>query len=282
MKALGLIIKILALLALAPQAEADIGTVDFTKLSIFGSGCKIDGEEIDTRSPALIMREAQNFFDTKKFCKAAQGFAQVRRQAPSGDLFPQAQFKLVQSLYSEGEFDQAITEAKEYLYWHPQFPEAEEITIIMARSFYQDRGAVQADQSWTLKAQKAFKDYLDKYPEGKFAEEAREKMKSSYEEQADKELVIARHYLKLKKYTAAALRLEYMASMYKASSRVPEALALVSGAYLALGKVADARVVYSVLMKSFPSSPWTTRVRMNLSIWETDRDLGKIQANLKP
>lgn len=122
MKALGLIIKVLALLALTPQAEADIGTVDFTKLSVFGSGCKIDGEEEDNRPAATIMYEANKYYDTKKFCKAAQGYAQVRRQAPPGNLFSQAQYKLVLSLYADGQATNQSRRPKSISTGTPNFP----------------------------------------------------------------------------------------------------------------------------------------------------------------
>lgn len=106
-------------------------------------------------------------------------------------------------------------------------------------------------------------------------------MKTSYEEeQVDKEMIVARFYIKQGKYTAAALRLEYMASMYKASKRVPEALALISAAYMALDKPEDTKLVLRVLEKSFATSPWTGKARQNMALWESDQDLGRVLKNL--
>lgn len=274
-------IFVLLLLAATPDdSYADLGSFDFSQLG-FGSSCsvKLDEEE-DSRPTATIFSEAETQYAKGNYCKAAKLYAELKRKSPGEKIFHRAQFQIVMSLYQDKSFDACITEAKEYLLWYPSRPEAEEITITIARAFFQEKGTELTDMDWTTKAQQAFRDYLKAYPEGKYKAEAQEKMAVSYEVQAEKELKVARFYFKKEQYTAAALRVEYMASNFKGSKFVPEALALVSASYLALGKSQDAQVVLKVMQKSFPQSAWTRLAADNISRSRRGEDFDEIRAQI--
>lgn len=204
----------------------------------------------------------------EKWCDAAKLYVEIRRLAPVNPLYHQSFYNLIRALFTLGEYDDAITEAKEYLWLYPARLEAEEVLFLMGVSFYSDRGTPNTDQDWTAKAQIVFSEYLKKYPNGRYAEQAREMLEGSYNELAKKELNVSRFYLEKKQYMASAIRAQGMLRRFRSSAHVPEGLCLLIQSFLGLDREKDALTAIGLLEKLHPASDWTVEARASFEKYQ--------------
>ena len=78
-------------------------------------------------------------------------------------------------------------------------------------------------------------------------------------------MVVARHYGAKDQHLAGLNRLRIVLTQFQASEHVPEALARIAEAYLALGAASDAQTAAAVLDRKFPGSPWSARAHAVLA-----------------
>lgn len=228
----------------------------------FGGACEMNElDDSPIKSAKVAFEKARTLEKSGKLCSAAQHYALAKRlSSPTDERFATASFKMVKLLFAAKEWDPTISQAKEYLAWFPDTKEAEDVQYWMAESFYNDRGTPGTDQDWTQKAQRAFSDYKQKHPAGKYSGVVDARIKECYNELARKEIVIARLYLKSKTYTAVAFRAERIAQYYKSSDYVPEALYLAAIAYTGLNRPDDVKALRTILTRVYPGTEWAARV----------------------
>lgn len=232
----------------------------------FSPACDMELPRPITGDIETLFQQAEQFAGNNENCLAAQKYYAVTQLA-TDQRFHDAMFRIIDMLHKAGEYDASITAAKEYIQWHPvQSQERTEYAYYMiGLNFFLERNGVLQDQKETQKAQLAFADYLEKYPNGRYHDEALNYMKNSYEELAKREIEVGRHYLSVKQYTAAAVRLQQVPLKFKNSKHLPEALFLISIAYTALDKDKEAAAVLVLLQKLFPGVAFTTQTEQFLA-----------------
>lgn len=239
---------------------------------VFATPCDVEPKgSAPKESPEELFSRALELERKEMWCDAAKLYAEIRRLAPLNPLYRQAQYNLIRALFTLGEYDQTITEAKEFLWLYPTRLEAEEVLYLMGVSFYSDRGTPDTDQDWTSKAQIVFSEYLKKYPEGRYAEKAREMLESSYNELAKKELNVARFYLEREEYVASALRAQGMLRRFRASGYVPEGLCLLVQSFLGLDREKDAAAAIRLLERLHLSSDWTAEAKASYEKFKAEK-----------
>ena len=108
----------------------------------------------------------------------------------------------------------------------------------------------------TEKALSSFQEVVRRFPESRFARDAREKIELTEDHLAAKEMEVGRYYLKRKQYLSALNRFRKVIQEYQTSTHVAEALHRSVEVYMALGLVDEARRSASVLGFNFPGSQW--------------------------
>jgi outer membrane protein assembly factor BamD len=112
------------------------------------------------------------------------------------------------------------------------------------------------DQKLTELALKALDEVVRRFPDTKYARDAKLKLDFTRDHLAGKEMEIGRYYLKRREYLAAMNRFKRVVDNYQTTTHVPEALERLVEVNLALGLTNEAKANAAVLGYNYPGSQW--------------------------
>jgi len=95
-----------------------------------------------------------------------------------------------------------------------------------------------------------------RYPDSRYAPQARKRVKIARDLLAAKEMNVGRYYLEEGNYIAAINRFRTVVEKYQQTAHVEEALSRLTEAYMALGIKSEAQTAAAVLGHNFPESEW--------------------------
>jgi outer membrane protein assembly factor BamD len=170
--------------------------------------------------------------------------------------------------YLAQKYPQAISSAQRFLTIHPGNEEAPYAQYLIAMSYYQQIADVTRDQSTTQQASDAFGELIRRYPETRYAADARLKVDLLNDHLAGKEMEIGRFYQRSGDWLAATYRFRSVVDKYQTTSHTPEALERLVECYLALGIPAEAMKAAAVLGRNYPGTYW---YRQSLKLVEKER-----------
>jgi outer membrane protein assembly factor BamD len=139
---------------------------------------------------------------------------------------------------------------------HPGTQEADLAQNIIAMSYYDRVLDPKRDQTTARKALAAYETLLQRYPQSRYAADARNRMRILRDLLAAQEMVIGRYYLRHNNFLAAINRFRVVVIDYQTTEQVEEALMRLTEAYMALGIVNEAQTAAAVLGHNFPDSKW--------------------------
>ena len=166
---------------------------------------------------------------------AAKLFDEVERQHPYSVWARRAQLMSAFSYYMAQKYPDAISSAQRFLTIHPGNKDAPYANYLIAMSYYQQIEDVTRDQKITQQASDAFGELIRRYPESRYAADARLKLDLINDHLAGKEMEIGRFYQRQGNWLAASIRFRDVVDKYQTTSHTPEALERLVESYLALG-----------------------------------------------
>ena len=98
-------------------------------------------------------------------------------------------------------------------------------------------------------------DFISRYPNSKYAKDARQRMVAIKNTLAKHELMIGKFYFKKKAYIAAINRAETIVSTFQNSNVTADALALLVESYQKLSLIPEAKNALAILKTNFPKHP---------------------------
>ena len=202
---------------------------------------------------------AKRRMDEQRYLESAKLFDEVERQHPYSVWARRAQLMSSFSYYLARKYPEAISSAQRFLTIHPGNKEAPYASYLMAMSYYQQIEDVSRDQRITQQAADAFGELIRRYPESRYAADARLKIDLINDHLAGKEMEIGRYYQRAGNWLASVSRFRTVVDKYQTSSHTPEALERLVESYLALGIPIEARKAAVVLGKNYPQSEWYHR-----------------------
>jgi outer membrane protein assembly factor BamD len=227
------------------------------------TGCAGNKNAADT---AYVARDVNTLYDLAKrrmdqglYEESAKMFDEVERQHPYSVWARRAQLMSAFSYYLARKYPEAISSARRFLTTHPGNKEAPYAIYLVAMSFYQQMEDVTRDQRITQQASDAFGELVRRYPESRYASDARVKLDLINDHLAGKEMEIGRFYERSGNWLAATNRFRVVIDKYQTSSHTPEALHRLVECYLALGIPVEARKAAVVLGANYPNSVWYHR-----------------------
>jgi outer membrane protein assembly factor BamD len=188
--------------------------------------------------------------------KAAKDFDEVDRQHPYSVWATKAQLMSAYSLYQASKYDEAIVDLDRFIQLHPGNRDAAYAYYLKALCYYVQITDVGRDQKTTEQALKALDEVVRRFPESKYARDARLKLDLTRDHLAGKEMEIGRYYERQGNYLAAINRFRRVVDNYQTTTHVPEALHRLTESYLALGIVEEAKKTAAVLGYNYPGSEW--------------------------
>ena len=106
---------------------------------------------------------------------------------------------------------------------------------------------------------------MDRFPDSRYAVDARKRMVYLHNLLAKHEIYVARHYLKRGAYVAAANRAKYVLENYQRTPAVEDALGIQIKAYAKLGMPRLAKDAERVLRLNFPKSSYLQNLPKELA-----------------
>ena len=202
---------------------------------------------------------AKQRLDRGRYKDAAVIFDEVERQHPYSVWARRAQLMSAFSYYASGDYSQAVLSAQRFLSIHPGNKDAPYAYYLIGQCYYEQIADVSRDQKVTQQALNAMGELVRRYPNSRYAADARLKIDLVNDHLAGKEMEIGRFYEKTHQYLAAVLRYRKVVDEYQTTSHVPEALFRLTEAYLALGVPEEAKKAAAVLGYNYPGSKWYER-----------------------
>ncbi|HEX6604409.1 MAG TPA: outer membrane protein assembly factor BamD [Sphingomicrobium sp.] len=199
---------------------------------------------------------AKRSMDQGDYEIAAKLFDEVERQHPYSVWARRAQVMSAFNYYLAQKYTEAISSATRFLTIHPGNAEAPYAHYLIGMSYYQQITDVTRDQAITQQASDAFGELIRRYPDSRYAADARLKLDLINDHLAGKEMEIGRFYQRSANWLAATLRFREVVDKYQTTSHTPEALERLVESYLALGTPAEAYKSAAVLGKNYPESYW--------------------------
>ena len=190
------------------------------------------------------------------YAKAATTFGQVESQHPYSVWATKSQLMAIYADYANGKFDDAILAADRFIQLHPGSNDIAYAYYVKAICYYIQIADVGRDQKITELAVKALDDVVRRFPDSKYARDAKLKLDFTHDHLAGKEMDIGRYYLKAGEYLAAMNRFRRVIDNYQTTTHVPEALERLVECDLALGLAKEAQENAAVLGYNYPGSHW--------------------------
>jgi len=232
------------------------------------SGCALlggggSGRGADTRYVArdvdTLYNAAKVRLDRGQYKIAAALFDEVERQHPYSPWARRAQQMSAFSYYLAGDYNKATESSRRFLSIHPGNKDAPYAYYLIALCYYEQISDVTRDQKITEQALAALGEVSRRYPNSRYAADAKLKMDLVNDHLAGKEMEIGRFYQRRGKWLAATIRFRTVIEKYETTTHTPEALMRLTESYLALGVPTEAKKTAAVLGANYPGTKWYER-----------------------
>lgn len=228
------------------------------------AGC--GGKGGKNRDTAYVARDVDTLYiaakdrlDRGRAKEAAALFDEVERQHPYSPWARRAQLMSAFSYYVARDYTKAISSAQRFLSIHPGNKDAPYAYYLVALSYYEQISDVSRDQKATAQALAAMTELTRRYPDTRYAADARLKLDLINDHLAGKEMDIGRAYQRQGKWLAASIRFRTVIDKYQTTSHTPEALYRLTESYLSIGLPEEAQKAAAVLGKNYPGTEWYGR-----------------------
>ena len=256
-------------------------------LAVALAGCGVFGKEIDLTenwSAARLYDEASSELDSGNYAKAIEYYETLEARYPFGRYAMQSQLDVAYANYRADEPEAAIAAADRFIKLYPQNPYVDYAYYLKGLVNYNrsvgflDRyvpvDASQRDPGSALDAFVDFSVLVERFPDSRYAEDARQRMLYLRNNLAKHEVNVARYYMRRGAYLAAANRANYVIERFQRTSAVESALEVLIDAYTALGKkelAADAKRVLDVNREAgrfISDEPEPGEVSLARKVWD--------------
>ena len=211
------------------------------------------------RDVGTLYSAARKKLDNKEYKLAAALFDEVERQHPYSVWARRAQLMSAFSYYLAHDYTASIQSAQRFLSVHPGNRDAAYAYYLVSLGYYEQISDVTRDQKITQQALDSLGELMRRYPNTKYAADARLKVDLVRDHLAGKEMEIGRFYESRGQWLAATMRFRKVVDEYETTTHVPEALMRLTETYLALGVPDEARKSAAVLGANYPGTPWYER-----------------------
>ena len=208
------------------------------------------------RDVSSLYTAAKRAMDRGDYEQGAKLFDEVERQHPYSVWARRAQLMSAFNYYLARKYTEAVSSAQRFVTIHPGNAEAPYAQYLIGMSYYQQIDDVNRDQTNTQQASDAFNDLIRRYPDTRYAADARVKLDLIKDHLAGKEMEVGRFYQRSGQWLAATYRFRSVVDQYQTTSGTPEALERLVECYLALGVPQEAQKAAAVLGRNYPESYW--------------------------
>lgn len=231
----------------------------FISFALLG-GCASSKNEDSERLPVERMyNRAHKQLVKTKYKQAAETFEQVELEYPYSKWATEAKLMGAYAYYKNEKYDDAIMALDRFIRFHPGNENIAYAYYLKAICYFDQISDVNRDQGETSKALNAFQQLVMRFPNSKYAADAKQKIIFARSNLAGQEMEVGRYYLGQKNYLSALNRFSNVVNNYQTTSYIEEALYRQIEVYMILGLSKEAKSTYKVLQYNYPKSSWTAK-----------------------
>jgi len=258
------------------NAKMNAKLIALLLVAIFAtSGCAQIGRMLKKDSNAdegvpveQLYEKAHTSMTRGNWSAAETTFKRLVAQYPYGEYTEQALIETAYAQYKAGKHEDAISSIDRFIRTYPTHRNIAYMYYLRGLS-NSSRDAVFLQRVWKLDASRrdlatpmqAYNDFsivAERYPNSRYAADARQRMAELRDMFARHELDTALYYLRRTAYVAAADRAKYLLETYPESSHQNDAVATLAAAYTGLGNETLAADARRVLQQNAPNHPYLT------------------------
>jgi len=245
-------------------------------LTLALGGCSWLGIDWDLGKDSTAKWDADKLYSEARlemsggnYAKAREYYQKLEARYPFSRHAQQALMEIAYTYYKEGESAQAISTADRFIRQYPNNPNIDYMYYLKGlASFNDDLGLFgrfttqdisERDAKAARDAYDSYRDLVTRYPESKYAEDARARMRYLINAQARSEYNVARFYFDRHAYIAAIQRAQVVVRDFQSSTVVEDALVLMARSYQALQLKDLEADTERVLTLNFPKNAYLQR-----------------------
>jgi outer membrane protein assembly factor BamD len=236
--------------------------------SLFHHGTR---KTLNNMTVEQLYKRAHTLSQDHNWGAAEKVYQKLIARFPFGAYNEQSQIEMAYAQYKEGNLDDAYSTINQFI---KTFPTQKHIAYAYYLrgliNFDRTGGGFQAlfhispsrfDQGYALQSFDDFNTLVARFPDTRYAKDARQRMIYLRNELAQAELNVAKFYLQRKAYVAAADRAKYIIEHYQRAPQVAGALAVMAKSYHLLGQQKLADQTTQVLKLNYPDNPYLSNPR---------------------
>ncbi len=220
-------------------------------------------------SPNRLYAEAKDEMGSSQWDKAVPLLEKLEARAAGTPLAQQAQLDKAYAHYKAAEPAQALSTLDRFIKLHPASPALDYAIYLKGIiNFNDDLGLLSSitrqdlserDQKAAKESFESFKELVARFPDSRYAPDARQRMAYIVGSLAQYEVHVARYYYKRGAYLAAANRAQQAVTDYRDVPAIEEALFILYKSYDALGMEQLRDDAKRILEKNYPQSDYVLK-----------------------
>lgn len=250
---------------LVPRINRWLG-VSLAIVALAGCGLfnKTEVDPTERMSAQQLYSEARNDLNAKRFESALKLLAKLESRFPFGVWAQQAQLDTAYAHFKQGDRVQALVAIERFIRLNPASELLDYAWYLKGLiNFNEDQGLLanlggqdlsERDPRAARESFEAFRMVVSRYPDSRYADDARARMTYLVNGMAASEVHVARYYFVRGAYLAAANRAQAVVTQYQTAPAVEQALALMVRSYERLGMETQRQDAERILKANFPKS----------------------------
>jgi outer membrane protein assembly factor BamD len=209
------------------------------------SACATNFDETKNWGPERIYSAAKEERESKNYQKAIGYYEKLEARYPYGRYAQMAQIESAYVYWKDNEIAQALAACDRFIKMHPDHPNVDYAYYLKGRiNFNDDLGILgyisvkdmtERDPRAAQDAFDAFRELVTRFPQSRYALDARARMNYLVNALASAEVNVAEYYLRRGAYVAAVNRAQYALTNYPRAPAIERALTVLVKAYDQMG-----------------------------------------------
>ena len=225
-------------------------------------------EPLETLPVDQMYAEAKQSLEAGNMSRAKRYYGRLVARFPYGPYTEQSQLEIAYAQFKSGDSDEAASSINRFIRTYPTHPHIDYAYYLKALINFNRENKflerfvrldmTQRDQGAPRQSFNDFGDLLRRYPNSRYAPDARQRMVHLRNLMARHEINVGKYYLRRGAWVAAAARGEYIVEHYPQSMHDGDALALMAESYRQLGQQKLADDARRVLELNHPEHAYLT------------------------
>ena len=201
-------------------------------------------------------REGYDEFENGDALFAAKKFNEAELLFPQSSWAPKAALMAAYVYYAQDYYFDAEAELKRFIKTYPKNPDISYAHFLLGVCYYENIVDEKKDLGPLIRAQEKFNFVINNFPNTDYALDAEYKLDLIQDYLASKEMYIAFHYMKKKKWIASINRYKTVVEQYEKTIYVEEAIHRLVELYYTIGLKDESQKYASLLGYNYQSSKW--------------------------